>query len=119
MHACEFTAQMDLHSIIFLIIFLFAYMLSKNKRPEHWESLTREARFRSNVEDLYASNLVSADRVNNILGDAGNAGVKQPARAVLESLCAWATPRKVFLEYLPQVFPKEGIEMMWGHDCKV
>ena len=56
-------------------------MLSKNTRPAHWKDLTVENRFQANVEDLFAANLVSADRVQSILLDAGQAGVRQLANA--------------------------------------
>ena len=44
-------------------------MLSKNKRPYEAETLGKRARLRRNVEDLYSSGNISADRLTEVCRD--------------------------------------------------
>ena len=51
------------------VFVLHGVMLSKNKRPYDPESLAKRARLRRNVEDLFSSGHLSAERLNEVCRD--------------------------------------------------
>ena len=52
-------------------------MLSKHSQPSHWEKLTPANRLQADVEDLAATNLISASRCQRLLAKAADAGVSE------------------------------------------
>ena len=68
--------------IFFLCLLLVAQrdvlkhaMLAKTKRPYNPAELPAASRFRRNCQDMYADNLVSSSRLQELLDDAHDAGV--------------------------------------------
>lgn len=49
-------------------------MLSKTKRPYDPEALPPDKRLRANVQDLFANNLLSGKRLQELINDAAGAG---------------------------------------------
>ncbi len=49
-------------------------MLSKTKRPYDPAALPAEKRLRANVQDLFANNLLSGKRIQELVNDAAGAG---------------------------------------------
>ena len=49
-------------------------MLSKTKRPYDPAALPAEKRLRANVQDLFANNLLSGTRIQELINDAAGAG---------------------------------------------
>ena len=86
-------------------------MLSKTKRPYDPEELPPDKRLRKNLEDLYASNIISASRAQELVGAAAAAGssdcaplarrggdsrhsCKRPQKAAREALPSGRTPTR-------------------------
>ena len=51
-------------------------MLSKHGQPGHWKKLTAEQKLKEDVEDLFASNQISASRCIPLLNNAADAGAR-------------------------------------------
>ena len=55
-------------------------MLSKHGQPGHWKKLTAEQKLKEDVEDLFASNQISASRCIQLLNNAADAGARVEKR---------------------------------------
>ena len=66
--------------VLFILIFwchdVTHAMLSKNKRPYDPNELQPHARYRRNIQDLYADNALSSSRLQELLDDAHDAGIE-------------------------------------------
>ena len=58
----------------------FFNMLSKHGQPGHWKKLTAEQKLKEDVEDLFASNQISASRCIQLLNNAADAGARVEKR---------------------------------------
>ena len=82
-------------------------MLSKNKRPYEAETLGKRARLRRNVEDLYSSGNISAERLTEVCRDFNRidgASFPDVARVGAESTHMarwWRNRMKKHMTWLP------------------
>ena len=76
-----------------------APMLSKHKRPYDPDALRPEKRLRANVQDLFASNVLPAARVQELYNDIARCGVGgQPAKPPTKGMNSHRGLRRCFLK---------------------
>ena len=123
----EFRAALDDFDIIWylalvlqfmraLLFFVF-FMLSKNKRPYDPDELPPPARLRRNVEDLFLSNTVSANRAQELLNDISDVGMRDFSR--LRNPLGKNNSRRLKTKFLKRSqWPKSYWQQIRAYDLK-